>query len=75
MRLTLKDWTDADERRFERRKWRIMKAIIKSEWNKYDTDTYHNPNLLCGRASVRDCTTQQTMSYDDWIDKLSELED
>jgi hypothetical protein len=31
MKLTLKDWTDIDERKFQRKKWKLRKSMLSQE--------------------------------------------
>jgi hypothetical protein len=57
MKLTLQDWNDADERRFQRRKLILLKRALQER--NYDTNPYHNPNPLCNRAYSGHQTTQE----------------
>lgn len=53
IRLNLEDWSERDERRFQRRKYRMMKMRLQqAEFDEtYDTNSYSNPSLLRSNSS------------------------
>ena len=48
--LTLDDWSDKDERRFQKTKRKLMLARIKERDADYDLASYSNPSFLCART-------------------------